>query len=125
MKSGADVVRFPADKADWRFTHGFVENVAAAIAEATVHTTASDQIYNLGESVTPTFQDRIEQLAVVAEWDGEIVPTPSEDLPEDQREPADWDYHLAMDTSRFADELDFKAPVDRRTALTRTFEWGG
>jgi nucleoside-diphosphate-sugar epimerase len=125
MKSGADEVRFPADKAEWRFTHGFVENVAAAIAEATAHPAASDRTFNVGESVTPTFEERLEQLAVVAEWDGEIVPTPSEELPEDQREPGDWDYDLAIDTSRFADELDFKAPVDRRTALRRTVEWDG
>jgi len=82
MKSGADTVRFPADKAEWRFTHGFVENVAAAIAEATVHPAASDRTFNVGESVTPTFKERLQQLGV-------------------------------------------NAPVDRRTALTRTFEWGG
>ncbi len=47
---------------DWRWTHGFVENVAAAVALAATHPLAGGQIYNVGEAYTPTMSERLAWL---------------------------------------------------------------
>ncbi|MBD1919338.1 NAD-dependent epimerase/dehydratase family protein [Phormidium sp. FACHB-77] len=38
----------------WRFSHGYVDNIAAAIALAVTDDRAAGRVYNLGESKTPT-----------------------------------------------------------------------
>lgn len=46
----------------WRWTHGYVENVAAAIVLAAIHPAASGKIYNVGESPTPAVGERLAEL---------------------------------------------------------------
>jgi nucleoside-diphosphate-sugar epimerase len=46
----------------WRWTHGFVENVAQAIAAAVESEAASGRIYNVGEETTPTIAERLHYL---------------------------------------------------------------
>ena len=43
----------------WRWTHGYVENVAAAVVLAATHPAASGRIYNVGEASTPTVAERL------------------------------------------------------------------
>jgi nucleoside-diphosphate-sugar epimerase len=47
---------------NWRWTHGHVENVAAAIACAATHAKAAGEIFNVGERETPTMGERLAQL---------------------------------------------------------------
>jgi nucleoside-diphosphate-sugar epimerase len=49
---------------DWRWTHGHVRNVAAAIATAASHPKASNAIFNVGEELTPTMGERLAWLPV-------------------------------------------------------------
>ena len=42
----------------WRWTHGYVENVAYAIVLAALHPAAAGCIYNVGEEQTPTVGER-------------------------------------------------------------------
>lgn len=46
----------------WRWTHGYVDNVASAIALVAFHTKAAGQIFNLGELRTPTTGERLTSL---------------------------------------------------------------
>ena len=46
----------------WRWTHGYVENVAAAIVLAASHPAAVGRIYNVGEEHTPTMAERLARL---------------------------------------------------------------
>lgn len=55
------VYRF-ANYPDWRWTHGYVENVAAAIALAVLHPAAAGRTYNVGERETPTISERLAHL---------------------------------------------------------------
>lgn len=109
--------------ADWRWTHGYVENVGAAIAHVATHPDAGGSIYNVGEVDTPTARERIQALADVVGWDGNIVTLPAEDLPEHVLSPFDCRYDLAIDTRRICDQLKFEAPVSMDEALRRTVEW--
>jgi nucleoside-diphosphate-sugar epimerase len=110
-------------RASWRWTHGYVENVAAAIAHAATDARAAGRVYNVGEAETPTAAERVHQLAGVVGWDGDVVPRPADDLPDSLRAPGNWAYELATDTRRLRTELDVETPVGREEALRRTIEW--
>jgi len=47
----------------WRWTHGYLENVAHAIALAVMDDKATGRIYNVGEQVTTDYRGAAENLA--------------------------------------------------------------
>lgn len=110
-------------QAQWRWTHGYVENVAAAIALAATDEQAAGRIYNVGERETPTEAKRVQKLAEIVGWTGEVVELPNEELPDHLQAPFNWQYELATDTSRFRDELGYSEPVSWEEALEQTVAW--
>jgi nucleoside-diphosphate-sugar epimerase len=116
-------IRLQADYGRWRWTHGYVEDVAESVVLAATHPGAARRIYNVGEAETPTFLDRIEELGRAAAWPGRIVPTPAEELPDSERLPLDFRHHLAYDTTRIRTELRYQKVVLREEALARTIAW--
>ena len=89
----------------WRWTHGYVENVAAAIALAAVHPRASG-VYNVGEEHTPTVGERLAQL-------------PPADTPASESS-FNFDQHIVYDTTRIRRELAYREPVGYEEGLRRT-----
>jgi nucleoside-diphosphate-sugar epimerase len=57
-----DTVYAFAEQPHWRWTHGYVGNLAAAIAAAAFHPKAAGRTFNLGEAVTPTMGERLAGL---------------------------------------------------------------
>jgi nucleoside-diphosphate-sugar epimerase len=110
-------------QARWRWTHGYVENVAAAIACAATDDRAAGRTYNVGEAHTPPQVERILELGAVAGWEGAVVSMPGGDLPDHLQAPFDWSYELATDTRRLREELGFSNPVSRTDALRATLDW--
>jgi nucleoside-diphosphate-sugar epimerase len=88
----------------WRWTHGYVENVAAAITTAALHRAAVDRVFNVGEAVTPTIGER---LAALPTSSG-MVPAPP---------PFDFAQDLAVDTTRLRRNLGFSDVVDEARAM--------
>lgn len=91
----------------WRWTHGYVENVAAAIVLAALHPSAAGRIYNIGEEYTPTIAERLGTLP-------ESVLTP------DSTSDFDFEQDIAYDTSRNRNELGYREPVTYDEGLKRT-----
>jgi nucleoside-diphosphate-sugar epimerase len=60
---------------------------------------------------------------VAAGRSGDVVEIAAEQLPADLRQPFDFRYELATDTSRIRKELSYAEPLDRNEALKRTVEW--
>ncbi len=92
-----------ASQPRWRWTHGHVENVAAAIALAATHPAAAGRIYNAGEAATPTMGERLARLP------------PHEgrgDAP-----PFDYRQDMVVDTGRIRRELGYADPVDEDAAM--------
>ncbi|HLH62759.1 MAG TPA: NAD-dependent epimerase/dehydratase family protein [Ktedonobacteraceae bacterium] len=52
-------------EAQWRWSHGYVENVAAAITLAVTDERARGRIYNVGEPITMTMADRIRKIGEI------------------------------------------------------------
>jgi nucleoside-diphosphate-sugar epimerase len=88
----------------WRWTHGHVRNIAAAIAAATVHPRARNAIFNVGEETTPSMGERLDRLPV----QGSALPDPP---------PFDFRQALVMDTTKIRKELGFTDVVDERLAM--------
>lgn len=110
-------------QASWLWSHGYVENVAAAISLAIVDERAAGRIYNIGESETPTQLQRIQQLGQIAEWNGEIVTLAKAELPSHLQMPLQSHYHLAIDTIRIREELGYVEPISMEESLRRTIAW--
>jgi nucleoside-diphosphate-sugar epimerase len=96
----------------WRWTHGYVENVAAAVVLAAVHPAAAGQIFNVGEEVTPTVEERLKYL-------------PASSVVETSSMPANFTQNIVYDTSRIRRDLGYHEPVPYLEGLHRTVQRGG
>jgi nucleoside-diphosphate-sugar epimerase len=123
MQANHPSVLLASEQAAWRWTRGYVENVAAAIALAVTDDRAAGRIYNIGEEPAPTEREWVEKIGMAVGWAGEIVEVPEEHLPEHLRQPFDFRYELATDTASIRQELSYAEPVGREDALRRTVEW--
>lgn len=88
----------------WRWTHGFLDNVAAAIALAVTDQRATGQIFNVGEPTTPTMAERLTRLADI---EVPLLPDEGKDFAQD----------IAYDTSKIRNVLGFKESVDEPAAM--------
>ena len=91
----------------WRWTHGYVENVAAAIVLAAGHPAASGRVYNVGEASTPTVGERLASL-------------PPSIFPADECTEFNLAQDIAYDTSRIRAELGYAEHVSYEEGLRRT-----
>ena len=88
----------------WRWTHGYVENVAAAIVLATLHPAAGGRTYNVGEEYTPTMAERLAEL-------------PPSSIPVNTDPKFNYDQDVAYDTTRIRKELGYKEVVLEEEAM--------
>ena len=110
-------------QASWCWTHGYVEDVAQAIALAVADERAAGQVYNLGEAAVPTMAERVRKLGELAGWSGTVVSLGSDRLPAHLRPPYQPRQDLVMDTRRVRRELGFREPVSYDDGLRRTIDW--
>ena len=92
---------------NWRWTHGYVENVAAAVARAATSPVAAGRVYNVGEAYTPTIAERLAWMPPST-----IEPDVNSDL--------NFDQDIAYDTSRLRNELGYCEIVPEQEATLRT-----
>jgi nucleoside-diphosphate-sugar epimerase len=109
--------------AAWRWTRGYVENVAAAIALAVADERAAGRTYNVGEPETLPMAAWIQQIGEIAGWAGEILHIPKRRLPESMRSPLRTEQDMVVDSSRIREELGYVEPVDQEMALQKTIAW--
>jgi len=89
---------------EWRWTHGHVDNVAAAIATAATHPNAHNEIFNVGEERTPTMGERLARLPARTGEPPELPP---------------FDYRQSLDTetAKIRRCLGYTEVVDERSAM--------
>lgn len=109
--------------ARWRWTRGYVENVAAAIALAVTDERAAGQVYNVGDAPTLSTGEWIQAIARAAGWHGRLVTAPDYQLPEHMKSQAGFEQDLVTDTTRIREELDYIEPVALELGLRRTISW--
>lgn len=124
MHDARPAIAIDAREAEWRWTHGYVGNVAAAIVLAVADKRAAGRVYNVGEASTPTVLERVRQLGAALGWRGEIVPlsphqwTPTRPLPL-----MNFDQDLVCDTTRLRLQLGFHEAVSLDEGLRLTGAW--
>jgi nucleoside-diphosphate-sugar epimerase len=109
--------------AGWRWTRGYVENVAAAIVLAVEDTRAAGRVYNVAEPTVYAEADWVRRIGEAVGWPGEVVAIPDADLPARLRQPFDFDQDYVVDSTRIRAELGYREAIDETTALDRTIEW--
>jgi nucleoside-diphosphate-sugar epimerase len=67
-----DEILLDEGKAQWRWTRGYVEEVAHAISLAVTEARAAGRIYNVGESEARTEIEWVRKIAQIAGWRGEV-----------------------------------------------------
>ncbi len=108
----------------WRWTRGYVENVAAAIALAATDERAAGRVYNLGDADVLKYSDWVRAIGREAGWLGEVIVLPEGRLPPQLRPPpGDYEQHLVADTSRIREEIGYVDPLPLDEALRRTIAW--
>ena len=108
---------------NWRWTRGFVENVAAAISWAAGDQKSAGRIYNVGEISALGEEDWIASIAQEVRWTGKVVALDPGQMPEQMRSGLTWQHQLATDTSLIRREPGFSEPVSFREGLARTIAW--
>jgi len=123
MDDGRPAILLEEGLANWRWTRGYVENVAYAIVLAATEERATGRIYNVGEPEALTMAEWVKAIGQAAGWEGKLVKVPKDRLPPHLVEAINTDQHLVVDTSRIREELGYEEPISRKEALRRTIDW--
>jgi nucleoside-diphosphate-sugar epimerase len=111
------------EQAAWRFTHGYVENVALALVLAISMPAAAGQTYNVGELSPMPWARWVETVGRVAGWNGRVSTIPDNCLPPHLSENVDFRQDWIVNTSRIRLELGYMERVGPEDCLLRTIEW--
>lgn len=112
------------NKANWRFSRGYVEDVANAIVLAALDTRPGNRIYNVGEKDAYTEMEWIQKIADVAGWKNKIALLPHDKLPSHLKEPLlAWDQDLTTDTHRIRTELNYKELYSFKVSIEKSIDW--
>jgi nucleoside-diphosphate-sugar epimerase len=123
MDDGRPAILLDEAEARWRWTYGYVENVANAITLAVLDDRASGRIYNVGEPFTLSMEERVQKIGETTGWQGRIVLAPPGILPEPLRWGINTAQDIVVDSNRIRRELGYAERVPADIALSRTIEW--
>ena len=123
MDDGRPTILLEERKALWRWTRGYMENVAAAIVLAVMNEQPANRIYNVGEVDALTEAEWVRSIGRAAGWNSEVVSLPRDILPKHLAEDYDYRHDLAANTSRIREELSYAEPISREEALRQTIAW--
>jgi nucleoside-diphosphate-sugar epimerase len=123
MTDGRSCILLEEGRAEWRWTRGYVENVAAAIALAVTNSRAAGRIYNVGDKEALTELEWVQRIGETVGWNGAVKVIPRAVLPQHLALPYDWSHYLAADTSRIRKELSYEDRLTLEEALRRTVAW--
>lgn len=122
MDNGQDILLDKA-KAHWRWTRGYVEDVASAIVLAITSKKAVGRVYNVGERQAQTESEWVKKIGELAGWRGDVKTVSRAALPEQLVEPYDWRHDLVANTNRIREELGYDEIISPEEALRRTIVW--
>ena len=123
MEASRPAIVLEAAQAQWRWSRGYVGNVAAAIAHAATRTGDTDAIMNVADEPALTELEWVQRIGHLMDWKGKVLVLDEKDLPRALKQEADWRYHLALDTRRLSEDLGFQPPVPPLEGLRRAIEW--
>lgn len=120
MQSAGKTLVLSEKEARWRWSRGYVTNVAAAIVAAVTDPVATGRTYNVGEPDALPQVTWLRRLADVAGIDTAIQVAAGGG---GEASPFNWTYDMALDTRRIRVELGFAEPISPQQSLVRTVLW--
>lgn len=123
MLDGRPAILLSKQMAEWRWTRGYVENIADAIALAMTRRKSWGRVYNLGEPDAMTEREWVEAIGRAVGWDGEVVVLDEQDMPRHLKAESNFAQSLIADTSRIRAELNYEEIIGTDDAIRRTVEW--
>lgn len=122
MTAGEEIV-MPELKANWRWTRGYVEDIAAGLALGVINAKVAGRIYNIGEREAESESSWARRIAKAAGVPCLLKAVAVDRLPEGQIERYDWKYDLAGNTARIRRELGYTEKVAPEDAMVRSVRW--
>ncbi len=123
MDDNRPAIILEQDLAGWRWTKGYIENVAEAIVLAVTDDRAKYKIYNVGETETLTETEWVKAIGWAAGWNGHVVAVSKEKIREYLIPDYNTAQHLVTDSSLIRKELGYREAVSFDEGLRRTIEW--
>ena len=123
MDDGRPYILLGKGMAGWRWTKGYVQDVAQAIALAVLDERAAGRVYNVGEERALTELEWVQAIGIAAGWEGQIALIPSGRLPAFLDPGINTDQPLVTDTRRIREELGWEEQVPFERALHQTIDW--
>ena len=111
------------DYASWRFSHGYVEDVAMATVLAATQERAAGRVYNVAEQSTSPQSVWGKKIGESVGWNFEVVTVPKEQLPVALVQDIDFRQDWVVDTTRIRDELGYREIVSVEEGIRRTVAW--
>jgi nucleoside-diphosphate-sugar epimerase len=123
IRDGRPAIILAEEHATWRAPRGYVENVAHAIARASVSQDAVGRIYNVCEEPGLSELEWQAKVAAQAGWHGRWVVLPRRQTPKHLLMPGKASQHLVASSERIRRELGYREPVTQEEAIRRTISW--
>jgi nucleoside-diphosphate-sugar epimerase len=123
MDDGRPAILIQEDFAKFIPPRGYVEDVAAAIALATVSDRAAGRIYNIAAEQHFSELEWARKIGHAIGWKGSLVPVPADQLPAHLRMPVNADQHWIVSSKRIRQELGFIESVSLDAGIERTIAW--
>ena len=123
MDDGRRKIVFWDELAAWRWSRGYVGNVAAAIALAATADAASGQIYNVAEEPPLCELEWAKRVAAAVGWKGDFVLLPRERTPPHLLLLRRADQHWVASSRKIRDQIGYREPVPLHEAVRLTVEW--
>lgn len=106
-----------------RWSRGYVEDIAAAVALAATSDIRTNRIYNVAEPHALNESQWVRVIAEAVGWDGKLVAIERARLPEHLRSGIHTAQDLVVDTSRIREELGYSEKTTMNSAIRKTIEW--
>jgi nucleoside-diphosphate-sugar epimerase len=123
MDDGRPAILIQEDYAKFIPPRGYVEDVAAAIALATVSDRAAGRIYNIAARQHFSELEWARKIGDAIGWKGSLVPAPADKIPAHLRMPLNAEQNWIVSSKRIREELGFVEPVSLDAGIQRTIAW--
>ncbi len=102
---------------------GYVEDVAAAIALATVSDRTAGRIFNIASDQQFTELEWAQKIGRLTGWKGPVVALPKDRTPSHLLMPLNTEQDWLVSSARIRQELGYSEPVPLETGMARTIAW--
>lgn len=123
MDDGRPEILLGVREARWRWSRGYVDNVAAVIACAITDPRAAGETFNVCDAATLGEAQWVEAIGRAAGWTGRVVTLPDDSLPAHLRRDCHWEQDLHADSGRIRAVLGCEEVVTLEEGMRLAVEW--